>query len=202
MPDWKEEITRRLASLKLAPAREAEIVEEVAQHLEDRYQELVGGGAREDEARRVALEELSEEDLLARGLRRVEQEATQEPAVPGGEGRNNFLASIWQDIRYGLRLLRRNPGFTAVAVITLSLGIGANTAIFSLIDAVLLKTLPVARPEQLVLLRWESPHVVTDYLPYRRHSSGVRWCHRGRRAGHLDTHDDAGAGHGWEGASK
>ena len=47
MPDWKEEITRRLASLKLAPAREAEIVEEVAQHLEDRYQELVAGGATE-----------------------------------------------------------------------------------------------------------------------------------------------------------
>lgn len=90
MPDWKEEITRRLASLKLAPAREAEIVEEVAQHLEDRHQELVSGGATESEARRLALEELSEEDLLARGLRRVEQEVTQEPMVPGGEGEATF----------------------------------------------------------------------------------------------------------------
>jgi len=166
MPKWKEEITRRLAPLKLAPAREAEIVEEVAQHLEDSYQELVVGGSTEDEARRMALEELRDEDLLARGLRRVEQDVPQEPIVPGGEGGNNFLASIWQDIRYGLRLLRRNPGFTAVAVITLGLGIGANTAIFSLIDAVLLKTLPVAHPEELVLLRWESPHGATDFFPY------------------------------------
>ena len=64
MPDWKEEIIGRLRTLKLAPVRESEIVEEVSQHLEDRYKELVAGGATEQEARRMALRELSEEDLL------------------------------------------------------------------------------------------------------------------------------------------
>jgi hypothetical protein len=93
MPDWKEEITKRLRVLKLAPAREAEIVEEVSQHLEDRYRELVTGGAAEEEARRVALEELSDDALLARGLRGVEQEVKREPITPGGSGGDNVLAS-------------------------------------------------------------------------------------------------------------
>jgi predicted permease len=169
MPDWGREVLTRLASLNLPPAREAEIVEEVAQHLEDRYQELVGGGATEDEARRVALEELSDEDLLARGLRRVEQEVKQEPIVPGGGGKGNFLASIWQDVRYGLRMLVKNPGFTAVVVLSLALGIGANTAIFSLIDAVMLKTLPVRDPGRLVLLNWTG-ETSSDMAPVRSDS--------------------------------
>jgi predicted permease len=64
------------------------------------------------------------------------------------------MSTLFQDVRYGLRMLAKNPGFTAVAVITLALGIGANTAIFNLIDAVMLKTLPIGKPSELVILEW------------------------------------------------
>src|SRR5215216_2791462 len=67
------------------------------------------------------------------------------------------MDTLWRDVRYGVRALLKNPGFTAVAVITLALGIGANTAIFSLTDQILLRSLPVVKPEELVVLRSPGP---------------------------------------------
>jgi putative ABC transport system permease protein len=64
------------------------------------------------------------------------------------------MISLFQDLRYGLRQLRQNPGFTAVAVLTLALGNGANTAIFSLFNSILLSSVPVRDPNHLVILQW------------------------------------------------
>ncbi|HVG19724.1 MAG TPA: ABC transporter permease, partial [Blastocatellia bacterium] len=150
MPDWNQEIMRRLAGLKLEPTREAVIIEELSQHLDDCYDDLLSGGATPSEAYSRTLAELSDSELLSRELRRVEQQIKHEPIVLGTNRRSNMIAYLWQDLRFGARVLMKNPGFTLIAVITLALCIGANLTIFAVVDSVLLRALPFPDADRLV----------------------------------------------------
>src|SRR5918993_3979648 len=99
MPDWAAHVRPRLSSLRLSPAREHEIVDELSQHLEDRWRDLVAGGASEDDATRLALAEFREGNLLAQYLSPLQQ-AQVPPSITPGPATGYVLRDIWQDVRY------------------------------------------------------------------------------------------------------
>ncbi|HKR31322.1 MAG TPA: permease prefix domain 1-containing protein, partial [Terriglobales bacterium] len=135
---WIYTVPLRLKSLFRRREVEADLDEELREHLEQQIEANIASGMTPEEARHAARRAMGGTEFQkeqCRDTRRV-----------------RFLEDLWQDIRYGARVLGRTPVVTAVAILSLALGIGANTAIFSMMDAVLLRLLPVRNPQELLLL--------------------------------------------------
>ncbi|HEY3743517.1 MAG TPA: ABC transporter permease [Bryobacteraceae bacterium] len=167
MPDWKDYVRKNLRSLHVRPEREIEITEELSGQLEQAYQDALAAGSDANEAERVAKAQLPDFGVLAREIE-VAQPAQHRPP-----------ARMWQgmpaDVRHSLRVMRKSPVFTAVAIATLAIGIGGCTAIFSLIEAVILRPIGYRDPGQLVMV-WENQYrrgfhknsvAMADYLDWK-----------------------------------
>src|SRR5262249_24430051 len=128
---------------------ESDLADEIAQHLEDRYLDLTAAGATPDAAYRQIAAELNNVHPLQASARRL---PPRDPVAPGDARTTSFLGSLWRDLRYSIRSMWRSPIFAAFVILTLALGIGANTTVFTVLNTLILNPLPVRDPGRLVAL--------------------------------------------------
>jgi predicted permease len=177
----------RLTGLFRKQSRERDLAEEIESNLQLHVDDNLRAGMTTVDARREAL-------LKFGGIEKTKEEYRDRRSIP-------MLETLVQDLRYGLRMLRRSPGFTAVAVLSLSLGIGANTAIFSVIDALMLKRLPVRHPEQLVTLRhtFQGRSDSASYHAYQRFRDITQFFSAVAAVCHVDRYNvTINPGNNWD----
>src|SRR5213594_372207 len=134
--NWFHKLRLRFRALFHKEKLDARMDDEMRSHIEMQRQENIEDGMKPEEARYAALRQFG-------WVESIKETCRDQRGV-------SWIENLGQDVRYGARMLRKHRGFTALAVIMLGLGIGANTSVFSLLDSVVLKTLPVRAPEELV----------------------------------------------------
>jgi putative ABC transport system permease protein len=150
MEHWSDALRRRMSRLSIRPEREGEIVDELSQHLQDRYEELRAGGASDETARFAVLAELDSRDLVA-AIADLEERAV-EPVPLGGGSADRLAAGLLQDLHFGARLLAKDWSAALVIVVTLGLAIAANAIVFGFTDLLLLRPLPLGHATRLVTM--------------------------------------------------
>jgi predicted permease len=149
MADWKTLVRARLAPLRMNSQAESELADELAQHLEEQFRELRSGGASEEDAYRRTIAQLDDVHPLGAGLDRSQRMKTHDAVPAGDANRGAPLEDLWRDLRYAARTMRNSPLFVLFVVVTLGLGIGANTTVFTLINTLIVNPLPVQNASEL-----------------------------------------------------
>src|ERR1041384_5077382 len=149
MPDGRDVIRKRLAALNLTAPAESDLAEEFAQHLEDRYRDLTAQGLEPTDAYSRVLGELDARHPITANVPAGQYLRQHELVPPGDSRRGGFLDGLLRDFRYAGRSIRNNPVFVAFVVLTVAIGIGANTTVFTLLNTLMLNPLPVRNPGEL-----------------------------------------------------
>src|SRR5579864_2961914 len=152
---WMNRLLGSLRKNKL----EDQLDDELRFHIEMRTREYIAEGLAPEEARYRARRMFGNQTLL--------KERTREMDTFG------WLETIWQDLRYALQMLRTSRGFTAAVVVSIALGIAANTTVFSIVNGLLLSALPVTEPQRLLSFNQSSSLSFPDYVDYRDHTKDV-----------------------------
>jgi putative ABC transport system permease protein len=153
--DWRALVRGTLSNITGDPAHDEDIVEELAQHLSQRFDEHRARGHASERALEMALAELSEPSALSRSIRESARERRLAPVPPVVGGKPSVWNDFVQDLKYGTRVLFRARGFATAAILTLAIGIGATTAIFSVVNAVLLQPVPFKDLDRLTMV-WQT----------------------------------------------